>query len=559
LIDFPVKSIAAAALALAAAGALGQNVPRLEPLDVPAAPSSPPSRVEFNLPPLAPGNWIPTEKVQVRGFRFNGLHSVPEALLQDFVAQWVGRSLDGAQLAELAAALTAKLRDTGLLIAQAWIPDQEARDGFVRVEVVEGRIGSVQLDTDGSSRLRRNVAERFLAPIRPGDVATRANVEQSLLVLNDLPGIRLDAALTAGANSEQADVRVKVVDDGAPISGTIRVDNAGLRAAGEIRGDINVRLRSPLGLGDLASARYLQSSGAGQTLASLTYGLPVSGYGTRVGLRVAEQRYRLNKEFTPLEATGDQHAIAMLASHPLIRRSDHNLMLAASYSETSYLDRLGAFALTSNSRHRVAAVSATYDSRDAWLGGGANGFQFQQLRGRAIQKDPFFLALDTDPGGLNVYGRYSVTRYRAQREQSLDRSTSLYIAMNGQFASRNLDAGAELPLGGPDGVRAYPVGELYADEGYIARVELRRRFSITDASTTALIAFIDEARVRINRNPLPGDPANRRGLGAYGFGVAHAAGRGLALQAWFAWRMSESAFTAPDRSPRVWVALTAAF
>ena len=547
--------------ALAVWPAFGQIAPgaRPEPLDIPIGPATPPGTVDLKVPPPSAKRLVLSTTVLVRAFRFSGLRSVHEDELRELLSPWTGRQLTGDELNRVAEAVTNHLRAGGLLVAQAFVPAQEIQDGVVEIGVLEGRIGAVALEVLDGVRLRPGVAERFLDSIRPDETIRRDNVEHSLLLLNDLPGTRLDASLEAGTQPDTADLRVRVRDDGNRIAGTLALDNAGLRATGENRADLNVRVRSPLNLGDLLTARYLQSSGAGQTLASLTYGLPVNSLGTRVGLRVSEQRYHLRKEFTPLDANGEYRAVSILASHPLLRRSDGNLSLAASYSQLEFQDRVGAVNLASDSRHRVTGLGLLFDNRDRWLGGGANLLQVQQLMGRASQSDPFYSALDTAPGGLNVYGRYAVTRLRAQREQALDSQWSMFAAVNGQMASRNLDAGSELAVGGPEAVRGYPVGELYADEGFVARFELRRRFALSDDSRTVVAAFLDQARVRVNRNPLSGDPANRRGLGAYGLGVAHAAGENIRIQTWLAWRTGEPPTAAPDRSPRIWVSLILGF
>ena len=75
----------------------------------------------------------------------------------------------------------------------------------------------------------------------------------------------------------------------------------------------------------------------------------------------------------------------------------------------------------------------------------------------------------------------------------------------------------------------------------------------------ALSAFLDQARVRINRNPSADDPANTRGLGGYGLGVRHAIGERVTIRSSLAWRASERPATVPDRSPRVWISVLTSF
>lgn len=538
---------------------LAQTPPRADPFEPPSAPQGPPAAIELKLDAVPQQERPIGGTALIKAFRISGTSALSEPELAALLAPWAGRELNGEQLVQAAAAVTRYMRERGFLVAQAFVPAQVAQDGIVTIEVLEGRIGSVRLEMSGDSGLRSAIAERFLGGLKSDEVIRRENLEHSLLLLNDLPGARLQATIESTPRTGIADIRVRVVNDGKPVVATIRLDNAGQRITGEARASADVRFRGPLGIGDLLTVQHRRSSAGGETLSSVVYGLPVNGLGTRVGLRLGRQDYVLRKQFAGLDARGDQHAYTVLASHPLIRRSDHNLTLLASHAKASYVDRLGVFDLTSRVEHRVTAFGIAFDNRDQWLGGGANQIQIQRLGGRARQSDPFYLALDSGAGGLDVYGRFSVVRFRALREQRIGPSTSLLAQVSGQSASRNLDAGLELSLGGPDAVRGYPAGEVFADAGWLARVELRRSFELGESRSAALAVFVDQARARINRNPVAGDATNVRGLGAVGVGAAFWSQNDFRLQTWVAWRTSEAPATAPDRSPRVWLALSKSF
>lgn len=536
-----------------------QTPPRVDPFEPPSAPQGPPAAIEFKLDAVPQQERPIGGTALVKGFRVSGTSALSDLELAEILAPWAGRELNGEQLVLAAAAVTRHMREKGFLVAQAFVPAQVLRDGVVTIEVLEGRIGSVRLDLPGETGLRQTIAGKFIDGLKSGDVILRATLEHSLLLLNDLPGTRLEATIESASTPGSADIRVRVLDDGKPVVATVHLDNAGQRVTGETRGAVDVRFRGPLGLGDLLTVQHRRSSAGGETLSSVVYGLPVNGLGTRVGVRLGRQDYVLRKEFAGLDASGDQHSYALLASHPLLRRSDHNLTLLASHAKASYVDRIGVFNLTSRVEHRVTALGVAFDNRDQWLGGGANQVQIQRLSGRARQRDPFYLGLDSGAGGLNVYNRFSVVRFRAAREQRIGPASSLLVQVSGQSASRNLDAGLELALGGPDAVRAYPAGEVFADAGWIARIELRRSFELGEWGSGALAVFVDQARARINRNAVAGDSANIRGLGAVGLGAAFWNRKDLRLQTWVAWRTSEAPVTAPDRAPRVWLALSKAF
>ena len=531
--------------------------PRPEVLEIPGAPATPRSGIDIRLPGPAGAAVSLPPSVTARLFRITGLTQIPIDDANLVLAPWVGRSLTPNELLAAVEALSAFLRERDLPIAQALIPPQDFRNGIVEITVLEGRLGQLRMDTAADLRVRASVVERFTKSLRSGEPVRGDNLEQSLLLLNDLPGIRVEAALTAGAQAGSADLLVKVENDGHPLSAILTLDNAGLRATGEYRTDLNLRWRSPLGLGDLLALRLLASHTGGQKLSSLTYGLPVNDQGTRLGLRVSEQDYRLGREFAPLLAHGRQRALSLLVSHPLLRRATRNIYLSAAYSELNFSDRQDAVGAESDSRQRIASLGITADFRDGFAGGGVSVLQAQAYAGNTSLRTPVLAALDDAPGGLGVAGRYTVWRLRAQRVQAIDAQSSLTASVVAQTASRNLDAGSELAIGGPDAVRAYPAGELFADQGHITHLDYRRTLRIFDNAPTTISLFHDYARVEVNRSPLPTDTSNKRSYGGFGLGLVQPIGSNVTLQTSIAWRTTAQPLSEPDRRPRVWVALAA--
>ena len=84
---------------------------------------------------------------------------------------------------------------------------------------------------------------------------------------------------------------------------------------------------------------------------------------------------------------------------------------------------------------------------------------------------------------------------------------SIYVHANAQHANQNLDSSERFGLGGAQGVRAYPSGEGYGDEGALLQTELRIR-----AGYFTPYGFYDAGWVRLNANPWTDGP-NHRDLG----------------------------------------------
>ena len=113
-----------------------------------------------------------------------------------------------------------------------------------------------------------------------------------------------------------------------------------------------------------------------------------------------------------------------------------------------------------------------------------------------------------------------------------------------------------MQLGGMNAVRAYPEGEAYADEGYVATLEARMKLpklSEQMPGQMQLIGFVDAGSVTINKNPWFAGK-NTRSLSGAGAGITWADNNNFFVRAYYARKLgSEPAISAPDRSGRFWI------
>lgn len=113
-----------------------------------------------------------------------------------------------------------------------------------------------------------------------------------------------------------------------------------------------------------------------------------------------------------------------------------------------------------------------------------------------------------------------------------------------------------MSLGGPNGVRAYPVGEATADDGIVVSGELRyipagMKLLGGDLNVST---FVDYGLAKINHDPLPSDGENYRELAGYGVGLSAGRDGDFIVRSSIAWRLTHSEPQSDtERSPRVWI------
>jgi hemolysin activation/secretion protein len=79
---------------------------------------------------------------------------------------------------------------------------------------------------------------------------------------------------------------------------------------------------------------------------------------------------------------------------------------------------------------------------------------------------------------------------------------NLFVSVNGQVAFDNLDSSEKFILGGPYGVRAYPVGEAAGDTGGIFTSEIRYDFpQLWVLGIPELVGFYDLGWTELHVSP----------------------------------------------------------
>ncbi|MBI5658622.1 MAG: ShlB/FhaC/HecB family hemolysin secretion/activation protein [Nitrosomonadales bacterium] len=506
----------------------------------------------------------PGLKVKVAAFKISGNTIFSEAALLPLVSGQIGKELDFEELNQTANKIAVHYRSKGYFLAQAYLPAQQIKDGIVEIAVLEGRVGEVKLNMAEKVRLRESRARGILGAIQPGDPINERSLERGLLLLNDTPGVIVKSTLQPGAKVGTADVAVELGDDGRRVSGSVKLDNWGSRYTGEYRVGADLNVSNPSGFGDLISVTGLTSNGNGSPMGRLSYVVPLGPWGTKLGASYSKLDYTLGKDFASSKTHGTAEVGSIYMLHPFVRTRNFNVVGVLGANQKKLKDLVDTDpTYPRNERNlRVFNAGISGDFSDNVFGGSLNTFSLTATSGNVDIKIANQKALDQNPaqGGYNTSGSYSKLNYEYQRQQALPRNLSLLVSLQGQTASKNLVSAEQFSLGGPNAVRAYPVGEAVGDEGVVVNAEIRWNVPQTPFM---LNGFIDFGHAQLHKTPTAaditqGNPAYRNVLG-YGLGLNVGKQNNYLLRTSVAWR-SDRKDSAPvadrDRSPRAWVQLT---
>lgn len=523
----------------------GSQIQQIPPAPVPQK-AAPTIRIQPSSAPATPAS--DAAKIVVSSLQVTGAQTYSEAELVALTGFSPGSELTLADLRSMALKITEHYRSKGYFVAQAYLPAQEIRNGAVIVVVVEGQYGKIAVRNQ--SNLSDTLVQRQLDGLNTGDTIAIAPLESRLLLLSDIPGVNVTSTLTPGASVGASDLIVDITP-GQRVTGSIDADNGGNRYTGEYRLGATVNLNNAAGLGDVASLRVL-TSGAGLNYARGSYQVQL-GKAT-AGVAYSWLGYELGKEFSSLQANGTAKIASVYGSYPLIRSRNTNLYALLAFDHKTLQDRVDTTSSIVDRKAQVLMATLRGDHRDSLGRGGLTSYALTGTAGNIDIQTPSMRAFDAATAQSN--GHFTKLGFSAMRLQSVTDSVSLYAGINGQIGSKNLDSSEKMQLGGMNGVRAYPEGEAYADQGYLLTLEARMqlpKLSEQMPGQLELVGFIDTGSVTLNKNPWTiGD--NRRTLSGAGIGLNWSAYNNFVVRTSYARKIgSGSATSAPDKSGRFWI------
>lgn len=548
----PMKLFLPFALLALSQGVIAQQIPgsgtQLRQISRPPAQQAPKPKIRIEEAAAAPTAAADSIRVVVNELRLTGITVfAPGELLA--VAQFKpGEELTLSDLRAMAARITEHYRQNGYFVARAFLPAQDITNRVVTIEIREGQYGQIALRN--TSQLHDDVASRLLKGLDGGSVITLAPLESRLLQLSDLPGVDVTSTLAPGAALGTSDLFVDIAP-GRALTGSIDADNAGNPYTGEYRLGAAINLNNPLGRGDQASLRLL-TSGQGLQYGRLAYQVPF-GRAT-LGASYSHLNYELGEQFELLDAHGTAQVASVFGTLNLIRSRASNLYAGLAFERRTFRDEIDLFSSVTDKQADVAIASLQGNRVDDFGGGGVSSFFVAVSAGSLDIQTPAALAVDQATARAN--GSYSKLWFNLARDQRLSERVSVRASVSGQLASKNLDQSEKMVLGGMDAVRAYPQGEAFGDQGYVASLEgrwLLERLSQQVPGQVHLLGFVDSGRVTIDKNPwFLGD--NTRNLSSIGLGLGWEDPGNFLVRTYYARKLGgEEAISAPDKDGRFWI------
>lgn len=482
--------------------------------------------------------------VQVNRIVFEGNASIDAADLLPLVQDALGRKLTLTDLQALADRITQAYRARGFLLAGAYVPAQQIDDGTLRLAVVEGDYGRIQITN--ASVLHSAVVDRYAAAMRPGEPVTADTYQRSVLLLGDLPGIAASAALSAGAAAGTTDVALHL-DDEARVAGTLALE----AGDGAVQTHWTALLNDLRGVGDQLTVGPL-TLGTGTQSIGFSYRLPVGGRGLAASFAYSAD-VQSDEPLPGLAVADGGQGSRIDLAYPLVRTPQLTETASLAYNRRVQREVIGGLLVRASTDDRV---TASLSSDGTQPDGGATS------RSAALTLGSLGLApagvRAQDAAGARTAGMYARLNLSGHLTQPLSPRTTFGLEVDAQLASKNLDASSKLSLGGPSGVRAFAAGAVSADQGLLARLEWNRTLTAGGSGPKLhVLGYFDAGVADVDRFPWPGaSGAPVRLLAGAGWGLQLGAGP-ISAQLLNAYPVGTAA--AGERGGRWWFSGSVAF
>jgi hemolysin activation/secretion protein len=457
------------------------------PLPSPELPRKEAPRLRENL-------GLPNGEAKVLNFRVSrvrivGATAIDEGRLAKLFTPILNKPITALDLRAALDRVNKLYDDEGYALGRAFVPVQVMQGGTLIVRVVEGHVGKITIETDSESA--RSSIERFSRRITAETPLRTATLERYLLLISDLPGIKISGQLTGmDIYTGTATMALKAEYD--PYTLDTTVDNRANLESAPFQTYLTGAANGLLGQGEQVALTALATP---EIQTQQYYRLAYAGYIGSDGLRATVGASFAKAKSGDLPPAFDfrsrSREVDAALSYPFIRSISENLIgTFGAYVAQADNDLNGL--RFSEDAIRAAFADASYTTRlsDTLVVGGS-GRLTQGLGILGAGPD------DTLHSRLGTRPWFFKARAAANASYALTERLGLSASAEGQYSPHSLYASEEITFGGAHFGRGFDTSETSGDSGYGTSLQAQYRVDTELAGGWTLLpyTFIDQSRV----------------------------------------------------------------
>lgn len=378
------------------------------------------------------------------------------------------------QLQEIAAHVAQYYRARGFVLVRAVIPPQTIKDGRVHIRVLEGILGNVNIEKN-----HKYTREQMLRPFREvlGQPVTKNSIEEAMLLLNDYPGLKTFGVFQPGLLPGETSLLVSVLEEDYT-NANVHVDNYGSKFTGEYRARLDMVWNNPLNAIDQLRASlsktYEPHNG---TYGSLFYERHAFGPKNTFGIGASKNIYSLGSYLEPFGISG-----TTILAQTYWRRAFHRGRLFNSYGLFQLSRKSAKLKVTEGDDRADEITVFSIESGFDWSSASRRhqaSAKLQYSKGYEGLFGAMEATFDPDQtdasrrGGSGIYAGSDFSKANIDYDHwyRFMPNHMLHVSFRSQFSEDLLTSLEQMPIGGPNSVRAYSTAESLRDKALAGSIE----------------------------------------------------------------------------------------
>lgn len=469
----------------------------------------------------------------------DGAIQLPIERVRAAVQPYIGPSQNFEAIQRAVAAVQQLYLDSGFSAAQVVVPQQDITAGVVHLNVIEPRIGRVNVI--GNQHFDLTNIRASIPALREGQSPNITAIGTAIRLANEsyakqtqISFKQADAPAGSAQSSDLIDATIRVADV-SPSRHIVTLDNTGTAATGQFRLGYAFQHANLFNLDHVLTAQYVTSPDhlKDVTILGMNYRMPLYAVGGALDLSASYSNVKSGNVTTAagsyaISGSGNVFGIKYTHLLPRIGEWDQRVALGLDYR---YFKNDVNFAGSGTSLipdvvTRPVTLSYAGFSRDDTREWRANISVSHNISGGDKNTTTAYQA----PGGrAGATADFNVWRYQAFLRQNLPADWQLQWQLNGQYTANALISGEQFGIGGVDSVRGFNEREVLNDRGYRTSIEVQSanlgKLLQADRLQLRPLVFYDAGWVQRNRS-LPVEQKNNA-IASAGIGLRAAWGNNL--------------------------------
>lgn len=472
----------------------------------------------------APAQKAPpgAEKVNftLRELRLEGATVYGENELRAVYGDALGHPITLSDLYGIANELTRKYRNDGYVLTQVVVPPQTIDGGVARLRVVEGFVDRVEVrgDTSGMDYIRGLAGQ-----IKTGGQAVNIRqMERSLLLINDLPGVKARSVLSPSKRQPGA-ADLLIIVERKPYDAMIGVDNFGTKYLGPLQATAAGSLNSFFGVNDKITAQYVTTPDHDLNnelhYFGFAYEQPVWQRGTTLEIFNNYTFTDPGHTLAQFDVHGKSTMMGARLKHPFVRTRNMSLYGRAGFDMRN-VNSSNNIEPRREDTIRAARFGGRFEILDTIFGAAATAFNI--LDGQISRGlDIWGATNDDDPNVSRPAADATFTKleFEYQRLQRFSPQVNILMGLTGQVSDGPLYASEEFGVGGQSYGRGYDPSEILGDDGIAGKFELQwnEPYEMSLLDSYQLYGFYDIGHIWNDDAATPSQ--NEETAASTGFGI----------------------------------------